>query len=406
MTKVYINKREYKIDSPIDRGGEGEVYNIEKDLLAKIYHNNILHIEERRLKVLALCNAHANNFQGSAFFAFPIDPAYENLNESFEELCGFSMKYFRNCPTINEICYDLSSNKFRDAKGISPLNDDTSVKFIYNIFDAVEKLHKARIILGDVNPKNILYNSNTNQPVIIDIDSAQFGQFNCLAWSDEYLDPLIQQQGKNCKNCYTYNYESDIFSVSCICYELFVGTNPFYVLTRPAGSPVSNKQNGISLLRYMHSKENDIDGIQILKNSINDNHKKRLCVLKEKYENLYNFFVSVFLDNHRINLMQTLDRRKDPRHPAYIFYSQSGFYKILNKIISQRRQTESIQQLVNPSLSTGRFSIPSAGFSHVIDSSGITQNAHTPLPKQSDPDNLRIFLEQYSSNIIKLIGSS
>ncbi|MBU2546710.1 MAG: serine/threonine-protein kinase [Gammaproteobacteria bacterium] len=144
------------------------------------------------------------------------------------------MKFFEDCPTLNDIGFDLSMQKFKSSGSVA-LDDDKAVKLIYNTFNVVDKLHTARIILGDINPSNLLYNPKSNDPIIIDIDSVQIGQFKCLVCSPEYIDPLIQQQGKNI----TYSEENDIFSIACICFQLIIGKNPFWVLTDPLPPPVT-----------------------------------------------------------------------------------------------------------------------------------------------------------------------
>lgn len=405
--RVIIGDKDYLLDTQIGIGGEGVVYKLDSQLLAKVYHKTVICFE-RRLKVLALCNSYANNMNdlGSESYAFPLQPAYENKKE-LDLLCGFSMKFFRDCPTLGDIGYDLSSREFRISKGIK-LDADTAVKFIYNVFDVVERLHKARIILGDVNPLNLLYNGTSNYPIIIDLDAAQVGQYGCLAWTPEYLDPIIEQQGKNMKGGYTFSYDSDNFSIACVCFELLVGINPFFVRTDPPNDVICNKENGISLLRFIQNNSTSIDGFRYLStNPINENIKGRILFLKSKYHDLYDFFLSIFLDNDRINLMQTL-KRSDPRHPAYIYYSQSGFDKIIKEIISQRQKPIVSRPLPTTPTSVQTFAIPDSGFSKILNTSNAANVSPVAEPimltKSLDPDQLLSFLRNYSIDTTKLIG--
>lgn len=401
--EIIISGKTFSIDNPISSGGEGEIYPIDNYSLAKIYHKQVVN-RERRLKVLALCNSYQNNIShlGDDSFAFPQQPAYEN-KELLDFLCGFSMRYFKNCSTLGDIGYNLQSANYKSNK----LDDNKAVEFIYNTFDVVDRLHKSRIILGDVNPSNILYNDKLNYPIIIDLDAAQIGQFRCLSWSDEYLDPLTQFQGKNIQGGFNYTYESDIFSIACVCFEFIIGINPFFCRTDPSNDVMFNKENGISVLRYIHNGTNNINGIKYLNNTVNDNIKKRINHLRTSFPKLYNFFISIFLDSKRTSLMQTLDRT-DPRHPAYIFYSQSGFDQVLKQIITARKpspkpQTQQIQQKV-----VGSFTIPDSGFSKIISSvsqvGSATQTIKVSQSKFADPDQLNLFLKNYGIDLTSLLG--
>lgn len=155
-----------------DSGGEGEIYELDQKFLAKIYYPDIIN-DERRFKVLSLCTSFSDNINhfGTDSFAFPQEPAYED-EENFEHVSGFSMSYFKDCSDLNDMCFDLLHlNDFQTQHGYK-FDDTKAVDLIYNIFSVVDRLHKSRIILGDVNPGNILYNRNSGLPVIIDLDSA------------------------------------------------------------------------------------------------------------------------------------------------------------------------------------------------------------------------------------------
>ncbi len=398
--KIIISGKTFLIDVPLASGGEGEIYPLDGSSLAKIYHKQVIN-RERRLKVLALCNSYQNNVShlGEDSFAFPQQPAYDN-KEILDFLCGFSMQYFNNCSTLGDIGYNLQSANYKSNQ----LDDKKAVEFIYNTFDVIDRLHKSRIILGDVNPSNILYNTKLNYPIIIDLDAAQIGQFRCLSWSDEYLDPLTQSQGKNSQGGYTYTYESDIFSIACVCFEFMIGVNPFFCRTDPSHDVMFNKENGISMLRYIHAGTNNLNGIKYLSNPVNDNIKSRIHHIRTTFPKLYTFFISVFLDSKRTSLMQTLDR-KDPRHPAYVFYSQSGFDLALKQIVASRKVsvTPQIQQKV-----VGSFMIPDSGFSTIIGNVSQVSKANyshsIPLSHFADPDQLSHFLKYYGIDLTSLIG--
>jgi len=157
--QLIVNGQRYKDPTPLNlSGGEGELFALSPQDAAKVYHENLRADEQRKQKVLALCNSFQNNAakNGVISAAFPQHPAYE-LTVSLDTLVGFSMRWFKDCPPIGNLGFDLSSNQFNEDKGVR-FDDTTALGFIYSLFEAVDALHEARIILGDVNPGNILYN--------------------------------------------------------------------------------------------------------------------------------------------------------------------------------------------------------------------------------------------------------
>lgn len=379
--RFFIGGREHTINAPINSGGEGEIYVIESSHAAKIYHRNELS-NERQQKVLALCNSYTNNVAhlGTQYFAFPEQPAYSEKQIKLETVCGFAMQFFPDCPSFGDINYDPSTRQFKCWNSIQ-FDDENAIQQIYNVFDLLEKLHRSRIVLGDINPGNLLFSSKSNYPIIIDLDASQIGQFPCHANSDEYLDPFVQQQGKNMQDIYTYSTDSDIFAMACVCYEFFVGSNPFFLWAKPPKGVLYNKQMRIPLLRYIHENTENICGVELL-SAKNDATRKRLEALRKKSPELYDFFFSTFVLDKRINLMQTLDR-SNPRHPAYIFYTQSGFDEVLKEILNARGKLQALpsQPATVPTEQLGI--IPDSGFAktlqHATTSNSLPQSSHSQL---------------------------
>ena len=408
-----IGGANHSLDILIGEGEEAEIYKLDQKSLAKIYHPDIIN-DERRFKVLSLCTLFSDNINhfGTDSFAFPQEPAYED-EEKFEHVSGFSMSYFKDCPGIGKVCFDLNTNYFKSYKN-HKFDDAEAVDLIYHLFDVVDRLHKSRIILGDVNTGNILYNQNSGLPVIIDLDSAQIGRFGCLVHSDEYLDPLIQEQGADSQGRYTYSFESDIFSIACVCYEIFIGANPFFVRTKPAPKNISyNKENGICILRFYHSPTSVLNGVRYLPTVVNSNIATRLRVLQAEYPELFEFFISIFIDNNRTSLLHTLNL-DDPRHPAHIFHSQLGFdaareqnRKARKEVLAKHKSSLPISPITQ---NVSKFAPLDLGFSKIVPTiQSINQsstNCNIALEKNndSDPKELAMFLSNYGSDISEIIG--
>jgi serine/threonine protein kinase len=411
---ILIAGKQYTLDNFVGRGGEGEVYRLMPDLAAKKYFSNQI-TRERQLKVLALCNSYSSNSGrlGVDKFAFPQAAAY-STKENLDELCGFSMKFFDRCPAIDQVRYDLSTNEFREVHGVK-LRDDHAVELIYKIFEVADYLHKCRIVLGDVNPENVLYNPVSRTPVIIDVDSAQVGQFRCLSYSENYLDPLIEQQGKNSQGSYTYSAESDVFSLSCVAFEFLLGAHPYFISTDPINQIVQNKEQHISRLTVFEGL--NLPGrLRYTPRAADTNIDRRLASIRTLYPKLYAFFADVFLRDSRASLVQTLER-SDPRHPAYVFYTQSGFDTALQFWINSQRKKQTTTEAVSKTASVA-FVMPDSGFQDIINS---TMLAHAPeqlpqapepadqarlikAPALIDPEELALFLAHYGVGLVQKAG--
>jgi len=392
---VIVNQNMYSLSNQIGHGGEGEVYQLNQDLVAKVYYE--VNATQRQ-KVLSLCQSFANNSErfGQSTLAFPQHPAYENSQE-LENLVGFSMPYFRDCKEIESLFYELEDHKFSRGETFQ-FTDETAIDFIYKVFELLDNIHRrANIVIGDVNPGNILYSPISGLPVFVDLDSVQIGEFRCKYHTLVYLDPAIHQKGKNLKDQYNYSTESDVFSMACICYRLFVGLHPFDAKTKPLNAEIENMKNGISTLRCCVDSSSQYisdQGMEYLWTE-EDDTLERLRTLQKKDETLYNFFVSVFVNNERTSLMSFLPSN-DPRHPAYtlLYASERTVDPVFKNIIDGMAR-----EATPPS--------PDDRFRYIIDLMAGDAIPIQPVKSYSleeDPEELNLFLSTYSIDSSVLIS--
>ncbi len=191
-----------KIDpsKEISQGGEGTVYEIDSNTVAKIYHPGITPINIKKFQFLSGLDPN--------YFVAPIELLYNSKGE----VIGYTMKY------IDQNFFPLSnlySVKFCKNNGI---DKKVKMKIIERLIAAVKYAHKEEIVIGDLNPFNILVN-NSGVVKFIDTDSYQTPGFpHSHILLDEIRD--YYYQGRVAK-------ESDFFALSILSFNLLAFLHPF-----------------------------------------------------------------------------------------------------------------------------------------------------------------------------------
>lgn len=403
--QLVVNSQRFTDPPFIARGGIGEIYKLSNDVLAKVYDQD-KRTFERRQKVLALCNLFQNHVSqfGTNRYAFPEHQAYE-LTVSFDTLVGFSMRNFGSIPTIGELGFDLSSNSFRESKGIQ-FDRSSAIGFVYQIFEAVDMLHRTRIVLGDVNDGNFLYSPHLKRPVVVDFDAAQIGQFPCTDVTPEFMCPNLKYRGASLSGGYIFDSGTDIFAVASVCYEFLVGAKPHMVFVNPAKSAIENKDMGVSSIRCFHAGRSFLAALGLNYADVPENKfvEQRLAWLQAEDRRLFDFFVSIFVKNERNNLLSTLPVT-DQRHPGYHFLIESGFKRVVDELVQQRAKQTATGTDSTSAQHRQATPLADSGFRGIIDSLSGKPPVQAKAQKATgatlkpDPPQLAAFLKQFNLSI-------
>lgn len=336
---------EIELNSSIYGGGEAEIYPLPRnDYLLKRYRDKLL-TETRKEKVLDFCSRYETfkSFLKIGQYALPEAPAIEVTNDN---IVGFAMRNMGKLPQI--LSFKFDDNDFQTYKGFK-LNDYGAIELIYNMYESLMQLHRANIILGDLNPTNILYDCDKKCPVFVDIDSAQLGKYSCYAYTQDYTDPIVEESGKNTDGSYVYNSNSDYFSLALICYELFIGANPYFFSTKPPEFPEVQKMNRRCLINFLEDKNyaNSIGMEFSFSHPINKKHIDRLKILESKDKVLYKYFSDTFCRDKRCNLLTQLPK-DDKRNPCYTMYNKKkGPVKTIKEVLSENLFTDNQDDNLN-----------------------------------------------------------
>ena len=202
----------------IGTGAEGEVYEIQdkSDLVAKVYHEPPPPEKAEKLVVLSrLGNERLFNLS-----AWPVSTLRDAPDG---EVVGFVMKKISQAEEVHA----LHSPKSRLQK----FPEASWAFLIYvaaNIARAVAAIHEHGLVIGDVNPKNILVTRKATV-YLLDVDSFQVSAegktYRCEGGFPEYTPPELQ--GVAFRDV-DREQEHDCFGLAVVIFQLlFMGRHPF-----------------------------------------------------------------------------------------------------------------------------------------------------------------------------------
>jgi len=310
--ELTINNTKHSLseDGYIDAGAEAKVYSLDNNTLVKVL-NTQSKTENKINKILALCDKYdyLSGIKGFEHIAVPIDPAYDGA-----AICGFTMPFFENCKTINELCYDIVESRYAHSR----ITDLDLFKIIKNLFEILQILHLQKIILGDINSNNILWHTKTNAVYIIDLDSAKVGDFYAKMAMPEYLCPIVKKIGEDTKGGLSFSTSSDIYALTIVCFELLVGCHPCDVGTQPVTDRGKKMELGVTYLSY-HALSIKRHQNHLLFDSNSKMVFRRLDIIKRTAPRIYGLFLDVFHYGKRGYLnRKTISQRQKPKRTRTI----------------------------------------------------------------------------------------
>src|SRR5262245_6368090 len=202
----------------IGTGAEGEVYEIQDrdDLVAKVYHEPPP--PERAEKLVAL--SRLGNERLFNLSAWPVSTLRDSLDG---DVVGFVMKKISQAEEV----HTLHSPKSRLQK----FPEASWAFLIYvaaNVARAVAAVHEHGLVIGDLNPKNILVTRKATV-YLLDVDSFQVSAegktYRCEGGFPEYTPPELQ--GVAFRDV-DRAQEHDCFGLAVVIFQLlFMGRHPF-----------------------------------------------------------------------------------------------------------------------------------------------------------------------------------
>lgn len=176
---VYTSRGPIKLESKVAAGGEGIIYTTNTPYVAKIYkkENNT----KRKYEKIKLMLSKDIEYEG---VCYPVAALY-NSNKEF---VGYMMPKAKGKELQKSIFI-----KPLFLKNFPKWKKRDTVELCITILEKIKYLHDRNIIMGDINPANILVVS-PKEVYFVDTDSYQVENFPCPVGTNNYTAPEIQRK--------------------------------------------------------------------------------------------------------------------------------------------------------------------------------------------------------------------
>jgi len=212
---------EIKLINEIASGGEGVIYDTNTKYIAKIYKKDQLNTRKFE-KIKKMISIKIENES----ICYPQDILYTKNNE----FVGYLMPKGKG----KELQKTLFINQLLQ-KNFPTWNRKNSVELCLTILKNIKYLHERNIILGDINPMNILIVSS-KEVYFVDTDSYQIEEYPCPVGTINFTAPEIQR--KSFHN-FLRTFQNEYFAVSTLMFMIMLPGKPPY--SQQGGeSPIDN----------------------------------------------------------------------------------------------------------------------------------------------------------------------
>ena len=177
---VLTSKGTIKLIKKLGAGGEASVYQTNTSYVAKIYKKD--NITSRKFKKIQLMLSKKIQCEG---VCYPVEILYN----SQKEFVGYLM------PTAKgqELQKSVFGPKPLFLKKFPGWKKRDTVELCVTILEKIKYLHDRNIIMGDINPANILVVS-PREVYFVDTDSYQVEDYPCPVGTNNYTAPEIQRK--------------------------------------------------------------------------------------------------------------------------------------------------------------------------------------------------------------------
>jgi hypothetical protein len=184
----------------VAEGGEGKVY-ARGDVGYKIYHEPAKAIPLGKIQDLSGIT--------DSDVIVPRDPLYTGRNGQH---VGHTFRFVQDTWTLCQ----LFPRAFREREG---LDHKKALELVQALQRGVHAVHRAGILIVDLNEMNFLVSRDFSTPYFIDVDSYQTPRYPATAIMPSIRDPSVHG--------HDFTEGSDWFSFAIVSFQVFTGIHPF-----------------------------------------------------------------------------------------------------------------------------------------------------------------------------------
>ena len=228
-------------------GGEGTVYTTNRPgQMAKIYHANKL-TKERQDKLTAMRKIPLELDS----VCWPTSLLYNEQHQ----FVGFLMQAAPNdAEELGSSVMKLGGKSMSQEK-MPNWDRQSIVECAISLCKTFEQLHRNNILMGDVNPRNIMVSlSDPGKVYFVDCDSYQVGSFNCPVGMTEYSSPEILRRVSATPGGYAAcprTMQDENFALATLLFKmLMLGQTPF------AAKNAGNRMEAVRDYSFAFKSEN------------------------------------------------------------------------------------------------------------------------------------------------------
>lgn len=209
-----------KLTSQFNNGGEGIIYTTNGGELFKIYHREMLN-DQRKAKIKAMV---AKKLTLNSNICWPTNLVFDSRLEN--EIIGFSMPKAQTDSGGVLTLSRVLANMLSSTDNHWHFKREHLARICIKIARAFNELHENGILMGDVNPENILIDKNCSV-FLIDTDSYQFEDFLCPVGVVGFSAAKFHEKGCRFSEI-PRTLEDEFFALTCLFFHiLFLSKSPF-----------------------------------------------------------------------------------------------------------------------------------------------------------------------------------
>jgi H/ACA ribonucleoprotein complex subunit 3 len=224
--KIYTNKTFFNVSNKdiIGQGGEAIVYQAQNNTVVKVYHKDQL-TSDKQNKI----KNYPSNLPSNVIS--PTEPVYNGRNQ----IIGYIMNKVNG-----EEFYSLSNTKYKIKHKI---NQKHITEIFTKMLDTLYDLHNNKVIVGDYNDMNFLFNKK--DVYFIDTDSYQFSNFYCTVGTETFLDPYLYNL--NLEKEHKYTELTDYYSFATMLFHSLLNVLPYGGVHKQHRTYIKRAENKISV---------------------------------------------------------------------------------------------------------------------------------------------------------------